>query len=91
MWLDGYFVVLSVGVSHVSLFVVISTLVFAIPLSAIHHPDVRLARLSVVHHEILSALFHNAVFRSVWLDKVHPISHQLISLIAAELTPSSSS
>lgn len=44
VWLDGYFVVLSVGASPVSLFVLSSTVDFAIPLSARSPPDVRLAR-----------------------------------------------
>ncbi len=44
VWLDGYFVVLSVGASPVSLFVLSSTVDFAIPLSARSHVDVRLAR-----------------------------------------------
>ena len=48
MWLDGYFVVESVGTSHVSLFVLSSTVDFAIPLSARSPADVRLARLSAV-------------------------------------------
>lgn len=55
VWLDGYFVVLSVGTSPVSLFVLSSTVHFAIPLSARSPADVRLARLSAVAEATLFA------------------------------------
>lgn len=55
VWLDGYFVVLSVGTSHVSLFVLSSTVPFAIPLSSRSPAEVRLARLSAVAEATLFA------------------------------------
>ena len=57
MWLDGYFEVVSVGASPVSLFVLSSTVDFAIPLSATSHSAVRLARLSAVGDCTLSIFF----------------------------------
>lgn len=48
---------LSVGTSPVSLFVLSSTVDFAIPLSATSPPEVRLARLSAVGDDTLSIFF----------------------------------
>ena len=49
---------LSVGASPVSLFVLSSTVPFAIPLSARSPVEVRLARLSAVDGEALSAFWY---------------------------------